>query len=80
VENERVSRLTTKAAFIGHHTDCRSNDYRQKSQEEARLDADIDNLLEADVTQDSIIDSEEEEEEDDDEDEVNSILASDEEP
>jgi hypothetical protein len=34
-------------------------------------------LLEADITQDSIIDSEEE---DEDEDEVNSILASDEEP
>jgi hypothetical protein len=42
------------------------------------LDADIDSLLEADVTRDSIIDSEDEEE--DDEDEVNSILASDEEP
>ncbi|KIM91366.1 hypothetical protein PILCRDRAFT_810639 [Piloderma croceum F 1598] len=51
--------------------------YRQKSREESKIDADIDDLLEADVTRDSIVDSEEEE---DDVDEVNSILASDEEP
>jgi len=50
----------------------------KKLKEEARLNEDIDKLPEADVTRDSIIDSEDEE--DENEDEVNSILASDEEP
>jgi hypothetical protein len=66
-----------KDICIVHHADCQSSDHPQKSREETRLDADIDDLLESDVTRDSIIDSEEEE--DEDEDEVNSILASDEE-
>lgn len=45
-----------------------------KIKEEAELDAEIDDILDSDVTRDSIMDS------DDDEEEVNSILASDEEP
>lgn len=53
----------------------RDHSATKKSKEETKLDADIDDLLEADVTQDSIMDSEEE---DDEVDEVNSILASDE--
>jgi condensin complex subunit 3 len=60
-----------------HKADYGRSSAAKKSKQEAMLDDDIDNLLEADVTQDSIMDSEEE---DDDEDEVNSILASDEEP
>jgi hypothetical protein len=64
-------------AFFTHHAECQPSGYRQKSREESNIDADIDDLLEADVTRDSIVDSEEEE---DDVDEVNSILASDEEP
>jgi len=63
-------------AFFTHHAECQPSEYRQKSREESKIDADIDDLLEADVTRDSIVDSEEEEE---DLDEVNSILASDEE-
>ena len=47
--------------------------YRCK--EEAKLDSEVDALLEPDVTNDSIMDDEPEESE---EDEVNSILASDE--
>lgn len=48
-----------------------------RSREEAKLDADIDDLLEPKAVNDSIMDSEDEEESDE-EDEVNSILASDE--
>lgn len=47
-----------------------------RSRQEAKLDSEIDALLEPDVTNDSIMDDELEES--DDEDEVNSILASDE--
>lgn len=45
--------------------------------ERPKLDKEIDDILESDVTRDSIMDSEGDE--DDDEEEVNSILASDEE-
>lgn len=47
-----------------------------RSREEAKLDSEIDELLEPDVTNDSIMDDEPEVS--DEEDEVNSILASDE--